>query len=129
MLDGGASSVGFHAARRGLLLAATGAGMALLVGCSRERLFDATITSARPVPGQDDRLVLAYVSAAEVPARLETEVVESAEQVRVRIREWLRDNDSTLVGHEHTTEINLAAALGNRSVVDAATGALVEVVR
>lgn len=104
-----------------------GAVAALVVGCSREQLFDVPIESARSVPGHDDRLVLVYTAASEGPPRLETEVVASPQQVRVHLREWRRKNDSAPVGHEHTTEITLAAALGNRSVVDAVTGASFEV--
>lgn len=100
-----------------------------LTGCSGDRLADVRLSSVHPVPGQDDRLVLVYVSAAEVKVPVEIEVEQDPQQVRICVRERLPDSDRSAIGHEHTAEVTLDAPLGDRSVVDAVTGLAVEVVR
>ncbi|MGD7733528.1 hypothetical protein ACQCX5_11280 [Propionibacteriaceae bacterium G57] len=114
--------------RRVLLSSMVALGALALVGCSRDQLVDAHLNSVHPVPGQQNRLVVAYVSAAQVRLPIEVELQQDPQQVRIRVRERRPTTDMTAIAYEHTTEVTLDAPLGSRPVIDLVTGLSVKVV-
>ncbi|MGA4508957.1 hypothetical protein ACQB6R_10930 [Propionibacteriaceae bacterium G1746] len=114
--------------RRVLLSSMVALGALALVGCSRDQFVDTHLNSVHPVPGQQNRLVVAYVSAAQVRLPIEVELQQDPQQVRIRLRERPPTTDMTAIAYEHTTEVSLAAPLGGRPVIDLATGLSVKVV-